>query len=172
MRVTAAMPVFIVAAPSAPDPGMAAKRYTIDLPRHMAECDANYLRLRKLFPRLEEHEGAAFALGQSDGPVVRLDVLERAPYTTLVRVSQVRQGAEGEDPSIKVRMYHDARSAEVIEFQNERRFAAVYDYPNEKMRHKDEKVQINRFLGEFLAHCLEHGVSLSRDWGEPATAQR
>ncbi len=140
------------------------KRYTVDLPRHMAECDANYLRVGKLFPRMAEHDRVVFRLGSEDGPLVRIDVVERSPYTTLVRVSQsTGESPPGEpsigDPSIKVRLYHDARSAEVVEFQNERRFAAVYEYPNRRMRHKDEKAQINRFLGEYLAHCLKHGVS-------------
>ena len=146
---------------------MKAKRYTIDLPRHMAECDANYLRLNKLFPRIEEHENTSFALGQADGPLVRLEVLERSPYTTLLQVTQVCDDDWQLDPAIKVRLYHDAKSAEVVEYQNERRFDAVYDYPNRRMRHKDEKVQINRFLGEYLSYCLKNGVSLH----EPAIAQ-
>ena len=59
---------------------------------------------------------------------------------------------------IKVRLYHDARCAEVIEFQGQRRFESVYTYPNVKMRHPDEKAQVNRFLTEFLNLCLAHGV--------------
>jgi len=60
---------------------------------------------------------------------------------------------------LTVRLYHDAKSAEVIEVQKQRRFDAVYDYPNEKMRQRDEKTQINRFLSEFLSMCLTHGVA-------------
>ena len=59
-----------------------------------------------------------------------------------------------------VRVYHDAKAAEVIAFQDQRRFKAVYGYPNRQMRHPDEKVQINRFLGEFLRMCIAHGISL------------
>ena len=63
-------------------------------------------------------------------------------------------------PTIRIRVYHDAKSAEVIEFQNQRRFQAIYDYPNAKMRQRNEKAQINRFLSEFLAQCLNHGVAM------------
>jgi len=31
--------------------------YSIDLPRHMAECDANYLRIMRLFPGLRDRHG-------------------------------------------------------------------------------------------------------------------
>ncbi len=134
----------------------------------MAECDANYLRLGKLFPRMEDEDQVSFALGQADGPLVKLEILERAPYTSILKITQIQKENWGVDPSMKIRLYHDARSAEVVEFQNERRFQAVYDYPNQRMRHKDEKAQINRFLGEYLAHCLRHGVSIS----EPIVAQR
>ena len=141
---------------------MRRSRYTIDLPKHMAECDANYLRLKKLFPAMREAEETVFALSAPNGPRVRIQVLERSPYTSLLRLVQEQDDAWSADPSMKVRLYHDARSAEVVEFQNERRFEAVYDYPNRQMRQKDEKAQINRFLGEYLAHCLRHGVSLDK----------
>jgi uncharacterized protein len=63
-------------------------------------------------------------------------------------------------PRLKVRLYHDAKAAEVIEFQHARRFAAVYPYPNPEMRQPDEKAQVNRFLGEYLSMCLACGGAL------------
>ena len=65
----------------------------------------------------------------------------------------------GGTPTIQIRVYHDAKSAEVAEIQNQNRFYGVYEYPNDRMRQRDEKAQINRFLGEFLTLCLEHGAS-------------
>lgn len=92
---------------------------------------------------------------------VRIQVLERSPYTTHIRLTQLPQAPWSKKPSLTVRMYHDARSAEVVEYQHARHFRAVYDYPNQYMRQPDEKVQVNRFLGEFLALCLEHGVAVN-----------
>ena len=64
---------------------MLRKRYRIDLPAHMAECDANYLRLMKLFPRLLEENVSVFGMAIGQHPYqVRLEVLERGPYTTLI----------------------------------------------------------------------------------------
>ncbi len=62
-------------------------------------------------------------------------------------------------PSITVRMYMDTKSVEVVEIQHQDRFRPVYAYPNQKMRQQDEKVQVNRFLGEYLAFCSEQGLA-------------
>ena len=84
-------------------------------------------------------------------------MLERGPYTTLLRLTQEPAPPWSSKPSLTIRLYHDARCAEVVEYQGKRHFRAVYDYPNEDMRHPDEKAQINRFLSEYLAVCLAHG---------------
>lgn len=139
---------------------MPGKRYSINLPAHMAECDANYLRLLKLFPAVRSEDEREFSI--EFGPKVvgiELSVLERAPYTTLIQLTQESEDAGDwmSQPRITVRLYHDARCAEVVSYQRARDFQAVYDYPNPEMHHPDEKVQVNRLLGELLAVCLHHG---------------
>ncbi|MCH8140636.1 MAG: DUF1249 domain-containing protein [Proteobacteria bacterium] len=116
----------------------------------------------KLFPLLREEDVSVFGIIVGQHPSeVRIEVLERSPYTTHIRRTQLPQAPWSKKPSLTVRMYHDARSAEVVEYQHARHFRAVYDYPNQYMRQPDEKVQVNRFLGEFLALCLEHGVAVN-----------
>ena len=69
---------------------MSDKRYSIDLPAHMAECDANYLRLMKLFPSLRDDDVSVFGFVVGDNPYqVQIQVMERGPYTTLVRLTQL-----------------------------------------------------------------------------------
>ena len=143
---------------------MSSKRYNIDLPAHMAECDANYLRVNKLFPALvdlaEKQTASLWVDVGGNRFEVRLEILECSPYTTLVRLTQHSETPWAHRASLTVRLYHDARSAEVVEYQGKRHFLkAVYDYPNVDMRHPDEKAQINRFLGEYLSVCLRHGVA-------------
>lgn len=140
---------------------MHSKRYSIDLPAHMAECDANYLRLKKLFPSLREQDASSFGIDINGNVLeIKLEVVERSRYTSLVRLTQLPVAPWSRKPSITIRMYHDARSAEVVEYQGKRHFRAVYDYPNEDMHHPDEKAQINRFLGEYLSLCLTHGIAV------------
>ena len=140
---------------------MHSKRYSIDLPAHMAECDANYLRLKKLFPSLRERDASSFGIDINGNVLeIKLEVVERSRYTSLVRLTQLPVAPWSRKPSITIRMYHDARNAEVVEYQGKRHFRAVYDYPNEDMRHPDEKAQINRFLVEYLSLCLTHGIAV------------
>lgn len=153
---------------------MKRRRYNIDLGAHIAECEANYARLMRLLPDLPDADRRTFSLrlGESE-PKVRFEVAQRCPYTTVVNIVQDLPPASGHESGqgagenvpglaetrLSIRIYHDAKAAEVIECQNQRGFHAVYEYPNARMRHPDEKAQVNRFLGEFLGVCLEHGVS-------------
>jgi hypothetical protein len=136
-----------------------ASRYRVDLGAHMSECDDNYERLVRLLPDLAVRDRWTLSMlpgaGSDAGLPVHLMVLERCPYTTTLRCSQPIGGSMAFiEPSLTVRMYHDARTAEVTEYQNESRFAAVYAYPNTHMRLPDEKVQVNRLLGDLLMLCL------------------
>ncbi len=149
------------------------RRYSVDLPAHMAECDANYVRLLRLFPDLRDKSDQTINLPlQALNAQVVFTVLEKGPYTTLVQidVQDGRDGSQDSDsppawinqvgaPTMTVRIYHDARSAEVVSYQAQNRFHSSYEYPNTRMRQRDEKVQLNRFLSEFLTLCLEHGAS-------------
>ena len=128
----------------------------------MAECDANYLRLMKLFPGLGQEDFSAIGVVLGEHPYrVQVRVVERAPYTTLIELQQLPELPFSVRPRLAVRLYHDARSAEVVEYHGARHLRPVYDYPNRDMHLPDEKAQVNRFLSEFLSLCLTHGVAIT-----------
>ena len=147
------------------------KGYNVDLPSHMAECDANYHRLSRIFPQVKQAnakqvnprkvtEPMTLVLPDMDA-MVCFEVLEQSPYTTLLEVRTEpgkRWLAWAQAPKFTVRAYHDAKSAEVVSYQNRDRFHGKYEYPNTHMRQRDEKAQINRLLSEFLNLCLEQGA--------------
>ena len=148
---------------------LADRHYSMDLAEHMAVCDANYLRLVKLFPALRDRPKGVFGVtiaGQRTEVII--EVLQRSPYTSLVRVRQLPDAPWGINPGFTVRLYHDARNAEVVEYQGARHFKAVYDYPNRVMRQRDEKAQVNRLLGEYLSYCLRHGAAAAETEEAPA----
>ena len=71
---------------------------------------------------------------------------------------QHHQGAEWLGHlKIEVRAYHDAGMLEVGAFQSQQQIQARYQYPNHKMHQQDEKAGQNRFLADWLEHCLENG---------------
>lgn len=125
----------------------------------MADCDANYFRLVKLFPKYQSESQRSLALpGQVDRVFV-VNVTERTRYTTLLTLEQRdRCGANWMGlPTLTVRLYHDAQVAEVVACGGRRNPYPRYDYPNPDMHQQDEKSQWNRFLADLLSHCLSHG---------------
>lgn len=139
------------------------ERYKVDFPMHMAQCEANYWLLQKLMPGRETRDSWDFAVERAEGRwEMRIKITERMRYTTTVHV--YRQDDDNcawlRSPHLTVRLYHDANLAEVLAFEGHRKVEAKYQYPNQKMYQADEKAQFNRFLGEWLLHCLEHGHSL------------
>lgn len=139
------------------------ERYRVDLRELQAACEANYLRLMRLLPDMRsDPDTRRIAMSQGDRllGVLVLSVTESCPYTTTVRVSQEDCLPWLPVPKMDVRVYHDARMAEVVTAENARRFRGIYSYPNAQMYQPDEKNQLNLFLGEWLGHCLACGHEL------------
>ena len=131
-------------------------RYSIDLAGLHASCESNYARLLQLFPDYEVTNLREFQL--SGGARVRIEVVGRCRYTTLMRARQ--QGNDHDwlaPPRFELRVYHDVRMVEVTGLRAGQPVAARYEYPNPAMHARDEKVQQNKFLAEWLEHCLRQG---------------
>lgn len=144
---------------------MNSKAYSVDLAGHMAVCEANYFRLLQLLPELQLQDRREFLLaqGESASSRIRIDVLERCPYTTMLEIRQIEQSSSLSEwtvqPQFQLRVYHDAKMAEVIACRDLSRIQPFYEYPNAQMLQRDEKQQLNRFLAEWLSHCLRHGFA-------------
>ncbi len=133
-------------------------RYKIDLKHFLAECEANYRRLAMLFPDMAAADERRLGLDGAGACEVILAVRERSAHTTLLSIYQGERGDRWlKTPVLVVRVYHDARLAEVTACEGERNIWPRQEYPNRRMLHRDEKAQWNRFLGEWLAICLANG---------------
>ena len=92
---------------------------------------------------------------------VEIKILEAFKYTTTLKIIQKPELKQWmTNPSMLVRVYHDANTAEVVSYQGHRNLKPRYSKPNPKMYHADEKMQVNEFFGEWLAHCLNVGRSI------------
>lgn len=188
------------------------KRYKVNLPAQLMECEKNYHYLSRLLGKVDQlmighqRELTVGHQHKAEGQVV-FSILEQTKYTTVVHIvhhlplqktdtsiknvslthystlgaaSEVASEFTLDDERRKrrqplscrdvlkgvfngkvyqgdVRLYHDANVAEVVKCQRYRQFKPRYKYPNLDMHQVDEKAQMNRFLGELLAHCLAHG---------------
>ncbi|TVZ37499.1 hypothetical protein P886_1840 [Alteromonadaceae bacterium 2753L.S.0a.02] len=129
---------------------------SVDIRAHHAQCELNFYRLINLMPDWQDgRDEWAFSLGDGIHYQVRLQVVDSARYTTTVEVVQHLQGIK--PPRLVVRLYHDANMAEIISWDRHRNWQAQYDYPNPQMYAPDEKMELNRFLGDWLEFCHSQG---------------
>ncbi|OEF25483.1 DUF1249 family protein [Vibrio rumoiensis] len=133
------------------------KTYHVDLAGLMRIYETNYAKMNALIP-MEPSVGQTRSYQVSDMSY-QLEIKEVTRYTTLVDVCQCDVRPVFPLPRMLVRLYHDARVAEVCSSEQISRVKPRYDYPNKKMMQKDEKFQLNQFLGEWLSFCLRHGIS-------------
>jgi uncharacterized protein YqiB (DUF1249 family) len=136
---------------------MPKRRYKVDLTALHAVCEANYARLLRLFPDYEVSNRREFSVAEER---VLMEVVERSRYTTIMRLRS-RPASDGWlwPLRIDVRAYHDAGMLEVASFQASGGVRGRYVYPNPQMHQQDEKNQQNRFLADWLEHCLQHGLA-------------
>lgn len=133
--------------------------YTPDIQAFGLICEANYRRVQSLFPLRKASETARVALFHDELEMgqVQATVLGESRYTEDLLLQQVlARGPWLNDPHLQVRLYHDASMAEVVGMPRQHRVEAVNPYPNRKMHLPDEKLQLNRFLSEWLQYCLRH----------------
>lgn len=133
------------------------KPYHVDLAELMRVYETNYAKLNALLPN-QPSVGDVRSY-QVANLAYQLEVNEITKYTTLIDVSQCDEQPIFPLPKMTVRLYHDARVAEVCASEQISRVKARYDYPNTKMMQKDEKFQLNQFLSDWLTFCLRHGIS-------------
>jgi uncharacterized protein YqiB (DUF1249 family) len=144
-------------------------RYCPDLVSDGAECDANYIRLCRLMPKMADNNKVAFGVASKhhESARISMEVIEQCRYTTILAMYFSDMSALAVNQwvglrAMQIRVYHDLKTAEVVSCDQVRRFKSRYEYPNEGMQHPDEKSQVNHFLGEILSHCLANGHAV--DW--------
>jgi uncharacterized protein YqiB (DUF1249 family) len=121
--------------------------------------EANFERLTWLIPGIQSMEGMALSEGR-DLMDLQLEVVERCRYTLTIALTHYfrSDGALVSDPYMKIRIYLDARVAEVLSYQNHR-FQLLHPSPILNELNLCEKRQINKFLGEWLDYCISQGHS-------------
>ena len=109
-------------------------------------------------------------------PLLRMDVLERHPYTHFLRLTYEFKNDQSHEnvPDAHVRMYHDARLAEVTSFNPEqgfKRLASPY-FPQHQMFQRNW--QQNRTLDKWLGYLLHqgHGIASMRPAAEKISQKR
>jgi uncharacterized protein len=120
--------------------------------------EANFKKLARIVPDLHALE-TAITVQASQGTQLSLHILEISKYTKTFSMHLQHADERPWLPGLqlKIRNYYDAGVTEVLAFQHKHRLNARYEYPNRDMFQRNEKWQINQFLGEWLDHCQRTG---------------
>lgn len=146
-------------------------KYVVDLQRLQGLCTRNYALLLRLLP-LQYELGQQWQIKMPNGLYFELSVLEISAYTESYKLAQKAwavseesiQSADANRPLLpglinmefEFRVYHDAQMLEVISYQKQTRIRANNPYPNEHLHHKDEKLQVNQLLKDWLSLAVKH----------------
>ncbi|WP_166423479.1 DUF1249 domain-containing protein [Paraglaciecola sp. 20A4] len=132
------------------------RKYVPHLPSIQRVCALNYVRLIKLLPDCDT-EDLEYQFKVNNTLNYSIKIVECSRYTSTVTMAQ--ESVVGPDfmrPVVRIRLYHDAQLAEVIESQHIGALKPSYEYPNSKMFQKNEKEMVNLFLSEWLLFCSKH----------------
>jgi uncharacterized protein len=119
--------------------------------------ESNFIRLRKLIPDLHALDEAVIsrAAGHMD---LYLKIVERGRYTSTLYLSYCFPEEHGlqMEPNLRIRVYHDARLAEVMAGHLHHGRLILDNLPADALL---EKWRLNRFLYKWLGYCLRQGHS-------------
>lgn len=120
--------------------------------------ERNYINMRRLVPTMPPAH-TCLASSILNGLSLYLTVIERFPYTTELSLTYhfFRHSHLIAEPDLRIRVYHDARLAEVTA-------AALRRWPEfsadeEETKHSNlvSRWHVNRFLYKWLNYCLHQG---------------
>jgi uncharacterized protein YqiB (DUF1249 family) len=124
----------------------------------MSLYESNYIRLGWLIPRLHEIESACISNVAGDCPLhLRID--ERTKYTTTLTLTYLFDDGDTQvaDPDLQVRIYHDARLAEVQACARWHRHTMLEAIRSDLARALGDRWLRNIMLNKWLDYCVERG---------------
>jgi uncharacterized protein len=129
----------------------------------MSLYESNYIRLAWLVPDLAALDGAQTSVVDGDIPL-HLAVDERSRYTTTLRLTYVFEDESGAiaDPDLQIRIYHDARLAEVQSCARWHRHAMLESLRSQLARDLGDRWLRNVMLNKWLDYCVERGHRFPR----------
>ena len=124
----------------------------------LAVCEANFLRLKKILKNFSVNKYLFETINHdSSSNPISFNVIHRTKHTLIIEAKQKIKLKKMESLIIRIQISLDAKLAEVVSFQGER--AVPYFMKVLKTQSRDEKIQQNRFLTEWLENIFENGIN-------------
>lgn len=124
----------------------------------------NFATLSALFPGIVNGDDVQLQQ-RFEHSILSLQVREKNKYTLLLEVTEkyCESPAWRQALNMRIRLYTDAKLAEVVSYQGRARFLPKYETPNPKMYQRDEKHQVNHLLYDWLLYLNRHRFRNSKE---------
>ena len=124
----------------------------------LSVCEANFLRLKKILNGFNEDRYLFETINpNSSSNSISFHVLQRSRHTIMVEAKQNVDYGIFNSFILRLQICIDAKVAEVISYQGEK--AIPFFVGITKSQSKDEKLQQNRFLTEWLESIFTTGIN-------------
>ncbi len=124
----------------------------------MTLYESNYIRLSWLAQKPGFLKGTIVSVVAGDCPLY-LSLKSRTRYTTTLHLSYYfdDDGESVADPDLDLRIYHDARLAEVMACTKRHRHEALKKFDPPGSTELDRRWMRNNMLNKWLDYCVERG---------------
>ena len=127
----------------------------------MSLYESNYIRFGWLAGSVTALTGRHCSIVAGDCDLL-LAVIERSPYTTTINLTyRLPEQGDSAYPDMGVRLYHDARLAEALEWSSTHQHAALRALRTQVERELDQRWGRNVMLNKWLEYCVERGHRFS-----------
>jgi uncharacterized protein len=130
----------------------------------MSLYESNFLRLHWLLEDVRRLPAQQCSRVRGDLPL-HLEVLERSPYTTTLRLTYFFEDARGSvaDPDLTIRVYHDAGLAEAMACRRKHLHHALRRFETGPGDELGRRWARNTMLNKWLEYCHDQGHRFHAD---------
>ena len=120
-------------------------------------CEANFIRLKRILNNFSEMR-YRFNLINPDKSsfLITFNVIHKTKHTLIIEAKQNFRQADLSNFILRIQVSIDAKLVEVISYQGEK--ALPFFMKVSMTQSKDEKLQQNRFLTEWLENIFANGI--------------
>lgn len=124
----------------------------------LSVCEANFLRLKKILNGFDKDKYLFETINpNSSSNSISFHVLQRSRHTIMVEAKQNVDYGVFNSFILRLQICIDAKVAEVISYQGQKAIPFFVGFA--KSQSKDEKLQQNRFLTEWLESIFITGIN-------------
>ena len=123
-------------------------------------CEANFIRLKRILNNFTEMRYHFNVINPDKSSfLITFNVIHKTKHTLIIEAKQNFKQADLSNFILRIQVSMDAKLVEVISYQGEK--ALPFFMKVSMTQSKDEKLQQNRFLTEWLESIFISGISTS-----------